>query len=172
MTASVTDPVDSELAAGRGVAQVVEVSGAEHGMAVVDGETVVEETLDVTAEPGSSRPVWSVSAAAYRPGPERYTWVESPAGRLPANRLYFVEPRDLVRTPVPVRGVLRRRGDGVVEVEVTAEAFASFVVIEVGDPAARCDDNYLDLEAGSTRVVTIAGLPDTVDLDTIRVRNR
>ena len=126
--------------------------------------------------PTRSRPSWTSTSEGpgpiHRPGPDRYAWVGSATGRLPANRLFFAEPRDLVRAVTPVRSVTRRRPDGTVEVTVTAATFARFVVVDVDDPLARCDDNYFDLEAGTSRTVTVTGLPADVDVDTVRVRNR
>ena len=85
----------------------------------------------------------------------------------PANRFFFVQPKDLVRGDAKVASTMHATDDGRVAVTLTADAYALFVHVLAQDPAVRFDDNYFDLEAGQTRTVTSLA-PASIDQLAVR----
>jgi beta-mannosidase len=126
-------------------------------------------TRDVTftAAPSSSAPVASWSAGEIDAGPDRALLVTCRDDQIPANRMFFVQPKDLVRgTPNVTTGFMRGE-DGRVALTFTADAYALFVHALAEDPSVRFDDNYFDLAVGEKRTITSLG---PVDLDGLSVK--
>lgn len=127
------------------------------------------EAIDAVLPPQSSQRVASWSSDELEPGPDRALLVRSGSGRAPANRHFFVKPKDLDRPAAKVQWTATTRTDGRLAVTLTAESYTLFAHVLVDDPAVRFDDNHVDLEAGESRTLTSTE-PTTTDPATVRVR--
>ena len=84
----------------------------------------------------------------------RYLYVHSASRLFPANRLFFVEVKDLERPPASLRVEKAEAGAGI-EVRVTTDAYAYFVKLTVPVEGSRFSDNYFDLFPGQEKVVRV-----------------
>jgi beta-mannosidase len=156
--------------------------GAASLCVVNDTTTTVGDTLTVRLHRFEQGDVWSRevpvvvpalsstivarwSASDLDAGADRALLVDSNVA--PANRMFFVSPKDLARGSAKVTATFAATEDGCVAVTLRADAYALFVHVVAGDAAVRFDDNYFDLEAGQTRTITSRG---PVSIDRLAVR--
>ncbi|HEX2742648.1 MAG TPA: glycoside hydrolase family 2 protein, partial [Rubrobacter sp.] len=124
-------------------------------LATFEGETIWEESFVAHVPSNASRSVarWS---ADHTPGaPDRYLSVRSARDHFSANRHFFAAIKDLRRTPVEPDMDITPIGEHELEVRLTTSAYAYFVHLEVPDAATRFSDNYLDLEPGEERTISV-----------------
>jgi Ig-fold domain len=57
-------------------------------------------------------------------------------------------------------------------VRLRADAYAYFVSVTLGDPAASPSDNYLELEPGEQRVISVRSVGGRLDPERLSVRSR
>jgi beta-mannosidase len=109
-------------------------------------------------------------AAGELPGAaDRYLWASSEGGRFGANRHFFAAIKDLDRPRPRVRHSVEPGGDGRLHVRLRTDAYAYFVHVRTPDERVRADDNYVELEPGGERVITLDGggtplRPEDVDV--------
>lgn len=75
-------------------------------------------------------------------------------------------PYKHLRLQNPVLKAALSKGNGVYEIAVTAAAFAKFVMLDLTHADVIFSDNYFDLDAGETRLLTV--LQEEIDLQTLQ----
>ncbi|MDP9101947.1 MAG: glycoside hydrolase family 2 protein [Actinomycetota bacterium] len=121
-----------------------------------NGQVTERHELTVPVGAYSSRPVWDRATV---PGPGELAWVSSPSGALPANRRFFGPLRQLPLEPGPaVEADVTWQAGGRATVELRARAYSYLTRVMSSTPGVRFSGNYLDLRAGDTRTVEVAGL--------------
>jgi len=152
---------------------LAEVAGAVTvRLATFAGELLWQGEREVRVGANESRPVWRWQASEMPGGPDRYALVRSRAGLFPANRHFFVMPKDLVRTTPSLDVRIEQASAHGLRLRLRAPAYAYFVHLFVADEATRYSDNYFDLEANEEGVVTIRNdvRPLAPEMVTVRVR--
>jgi len=138
-------------------------------LAAFDGTVHQQTTVQAEIGPASALPVWRGQADEVGPG--RLAWVSSPDGTFPANRAFFNHLKNLpwsaphlevAVTPLPPTSAI---------VSITASGFAYFVHVLSPAPGTRFSDNYVDLRAGDTTMITVEGLPEGFDPDQLVVES-
>jgi beta-mannosidase len=136
------------------------------------GPPVSEAAVDVLVAPHESRCVAEWEPGALPGGPDRYLGVSSAGGAFPPNRHFFAAIKDLDRPRAEVAHSVERTNDGRLEVTLRADVYAYFVHVATPDEHVRYSDNYLELEPGEERTITLAapdGAPAPGDV-TVRAR--
>jgi beta-mannosidase len=120
----------------------------------------------------SSRPVarWTADRVSGYLG--RYLSVSSDRGRFPSNRHFFAAIKDLERDPVEPAVDIIQTGEHELQVRLEAPAYAYFVHLEVPHEATRFSDNYLDLEPGQERMISVTNEKRELEPENIKVRWR
>jgi beta-mannosidase len=126
--------------------------------------SVQADSLTCTARPYSSEVVWSGDV----PTSDQVARVVDRKGHAAANRLFLAPLKELSLTG-RVRGAARRTAKDAVEVELSATGYAYLARVHSPAPGVRFSTNYLDLPDLSSAVITIDGLPETVDLRELTV---
>ncbi|NIJ37765.1 beta-mannosidase [Sphingopyxis panaciterrae] len=118
--------------------------------------TVWRDEVAYAVSDNRSRPIWRADAARLGAAPGRLLTVRAADEAFPANRHFFAAIKDLER-PHDARPeyAIEQAGPNEVTVTLTASAYLFFVHLLVPSETALFDDNYFDLAAGETRVVTI-----------------
>ena len=75
-------------------------------------------------------------------------------------------PYKQLRLQNPVLKAALSKGNGVYEIAVTAAAFAKFVMLDLTHADVIFSDNYFDLDAGETRLLTVP--QEEIDLQTLQ----
>jgi beta-mannosidase len=111
------------------------------------GEPLREEAVavDVPAHTSARVARWEDMEG----GPDRYLVVRG--GSFPANRHFFAAIKDLARERPRVEHDVRGR-----EVRLRADAYAYFVQVAVADETIRFSDNFVELEPGEERTITLS----------------
>jgi beta-mannosidase len=131
------------------------------------GPPVTEAAVDVLVPAHTSRCVATWAPDELPGGPERYLRVSSPSGIFPANRHFFAAIKDLDRPRAEVAHDVEDAGDGRLRVTLRTDAYAYFVHVATPDEHVRYSDDYLELEPGEERTITLAspgGAPAPGDL--------
>jgi beta-mannosidase len=137
-----------------------------------EGEKIWEENLRAQAPANSSLPVARWDADRASGAPDRYLSVGSDHGRFPPNRHFFAAIKDLSRAPVEPSVEIIQTAEHELRVRLEAPAYAYFVHLEVPDEATRFSDNYLDLEPGHQRTISVTNLKKPLSPESVEVRWR
>jgi beta-mannosidase len=129
-----------------------------------DGASVTEEALAVEVAPRTSRVVGEVSAARLAERFTSYVSVRSAGEFFPGNRHFLAPIKDLERRASAPELTVRQVNTHELEVTLqgSADGYTLFVHLLVPQEGTRFSDNYVDLEPGETRVVTMTN--DAVQL--------
>ena len=133
---------------------VVEVSA-------FDGSWHRSVTVPVDVEAGTAAWIWEGEPG--QATADRFAWVSSPDGAFPGNRLFFDHVKNLPLTPPELAVEVTSSSPTTATVSITAAHFAYFVHVLTPAPGVRFSDNYVDLRAGETVSIEVAGLPDGFD---------
>lgn len=112
--------------------------------------------LAVTAEPCTSRPVWSGAL----PGPDAVAWVAERTGRLPANRRFFAPLRSLPLREASVTAVVEESGPSSARIRLTAQGYGYLSRVLSDRPGPRFSTNYVDLRDGTSCVIDVTDIPE------------
>jgi beta-mannosidase len=137
-----------------------------------EGEKIWEENLRARAPANSSLPVARWDADRVSGAPDRFLSVGSDRGRFPPNRHFFAAIKDLLRAPVEPSVDITQTAENELRVRLEAPAYAYFVHLEVPDEATRFSDNYLDLEPGHQRTISVTNLKKPLSPESVEVRWR
>ncbi len=141
-------------------------------LATFGGDTLHEETLEVSIPANSSHMVARWPADEMPGGPDRYAAVRSAGGLFPANRHFFAMIKDLARTPAEPEVRIAAADEHTLHVTLTAPAYTYFVHLIVPDEDTRYSDNYFDLEPGETRTIAVSNAARPLTPDMLAVRWR
>jgi beta-mannosidase len=136
------------------------------------GAPVHEEAVDAHVPAHASRCVRSWPSGALAGAPDRYLAVSSATGAFPANRHFFAAIKDLERDPATVEHTVGADGDGGLTVRLRSDTYAYLVHVAVPDERVRYSDNYLELEPGEERTVTLSGPAEALRPQDVTVRSR
>jgi beta-mannosidase len=136
------------------------------------GAPVSQTTVDLLVPPHESRCVARWEAGALPGAPDRYLAVSSSAGAFPANRHFFAAIKDLDRPRPEVAHSVESSDDGRLSVTLRADSYAYFVNVATPDERVRCSDNYIELEPGEERTITLTTPDGTLSPDDVTVRSR
>jgi beta-mannosidase len=123
------------------------------------GAPLAEEAVELGVGPHESRVVASWPREALPGAPDRYLAVSSAGGAFAANRHFFAAIKDLERSRDAVEHTIETIDDRRAEVRLRATSYAYFVQVSTPEERARYSDNYVELEPGEERTVTVT-LPD------------
>jgi beta-mannosidase len=137
-----------------------------------EGEKIWEENLRARAPANSSLPVARWDADRASGAPDRYLSVGSDRGRFPPNRHFFAAIKDLSRATVEPSVDIIQTTEHELRVHLEAPAYAYFVHLEVPDEATRFSDNYLDLEPGQQRTISVTNPKKSLRPEVVEVRWR
>ena len=134
-----------------------------------DGEKIWEENLKAHTPANSSLPIarWGPDRASG--APDRYLSVSSDHGRFPSNRHFFAAIKDLTRDPVEPAVDITQTGEYELQVRLEAPAYAYFVHLDIPAEATRFSDNYLDLEPGRERTISVTNEKRELEPENIKV---
>src|SRR5215203_3140669 len=134
-----------------------------------DGEKIWEENLKAHTPANSSLPIarWGPDRASG--APDRYLSVSSDHGRFPSNRHFFAAIKDLRRDPVEPALDVTQTGEYELQVRLEALAYAYFVHLDIPAEATRFSDNYLDLEPGRERTISVTNEKRELEPENIKV---
>ena len=142
-------------------------------LATLDGETLSEETADVSVAANAAAQVGSFSLSAAS-GRERGVYVSArftaEDGTTAENVLLLCEPKDLQRAD-PALTLTVEDGDSLT-VTVSAQRFAPYVWLRRTDNVALTGlaDNFFHLQPGETRTLTVAKTAERETADGLRGR--
>jgi beta-mannosidase len=137
------------------------------------GERLHEERVAFDVAPHESRCVERWAAGEVAGGPDRYLGVRATGGSFPANRHFFAAIKDLERPPGAVEHRVERDGDGLaVHLRADAGAYAYLVHVALADETVRFSDNYVELEPGEERTLTLTGGRGPLSAGDVTVRVR
>src|SRR5262249_43826458 len=126
-------------------------------LATFGGTVLFESTGDVAVPAGASEPVWRWAADEVRAGANRYISVSAARGSFPWNRQFFAALKDCERRPtapsVSTRMVDRHTLRAVLS--APADCYVYFAHLTSPHETTRFSDNYLDLEPGTRRELTV-----------------
>jgi beta-mannosidase len=138
-------------------------------LATFEGETIWEENLRVRVPANASRPVARWPADRVEGAPDRYLAVRSRGDRFPKNRHFFAAIKELRRTPLEPDVVITSKGQHGLRVRLKAPVYAYFVYLDVPEEDTRFSDNYLELEAGEERTVTVTNNARALSAENVKV---
>ena len=143
-------------------------------LATLDGETLSEETADVSVAANAAAQVGSFSVSAAS-GHERAVYVSarfaSDDGTTADNLLLLCEPKDLQRADPALTLTVAEAGDALIT-SVSAKRFAPYVWLRRTDnaPLPGLGDNFFHLRPGETRTLTVAKAAGMETADALRGR--
>jgi beta-mannosidase len=149
----------------------------------VSGDLVVElvdmnngivwtETLDYSVPDNGSQPVWRAEAARIAAGAGHVLTVRASDEAFPANRHFFAAIKDLDRPKTAQPGfAIEQAGPNELRVTLDAPAYLFFVHLLVPSETAKFSDNYFDLAAGETRLITIRDADRPLRVEDVTVRS-
>jgi hypothetical protein len=137
-----------------------------------EGEMMWVGNLQVHVPANSSLPVAHWSADRVSGSRDRYLSVSSVQGRFPSNRHFFAAIKDLRRAPVEPAIDITQTKEHELRVRLEASAYAYFVHLEIPTEATRFSDNYLDLEPGQERTISVINEKRALKAENIKVRWR
>jgi len=117
------------------------------------GETIEEHQIEINIAPNTSIAV--LTHEQIEGAPDRYVSVHSSAGLFPANRHFFGEIREQAFPQSTPDVVYEEQTDGSLTVRLRAEGFVYFVHLLVDADGVEMSDNYIDLEPGVGREITV-----------------
>lgn len=134
-----------------------------------NGDVIEERNLLVDLPANSSQRVDVVSRDVG--ARNRYLWVTTTNGIFPDNRYFFVDFKDLHRTPAEPKVEKTRLSDHELEVTLTApdDGYCWFVHLQRPVAATRYSDNYVDLAPGQSKTITVRDRTTMIDPDEITV---
>jgi beta-mannosidase len=123
-----------------------------------DGGVVWEERRAIEVPANGSRAVASWSAEEVAGDAARFLAVRSAGHSFPANRHFFVPPKDLRRSPAAPEVTIQQVGPHELRVDLNGQpgAYNLLVHLFVPDEATRFSDNYFDLAPGERKTVAVA----------------
>ena len=125
-----------------------------------EGKTGWTKKLEFSVKENSSAELLRITSSQYRRyDPAKhylYADVRERNEQLSENRLFFVEPKHLDLAGAHVRTALRRGADGSSLLTVRTDRFVKNLRIEVRGGDVVLDDNYLDIDAGSPKLVRVS----------------
>jgi beta-mannosidase len=124
-------------------------------LARFDGAVLWEREVQLEVPANSSLPVARWERSELEGGPERYLGVRAADGCFPANRHFFVMPKDLRRERPQLDVSKRAAAEHELQVTLRAPSYAYFVHLETPSPTATFSDNYFDLEPNEARTITV-----------------
>lgn len=133
-------------------------------LASLDGRTRPAAEIETVAKAHDSRPVWTAPV----PLPDLVPWAADAQGAIEPNRL-FLAPLKELNPAGRVEGLARRLGGRTVEVTLRSTGYSYLARVMAPLPGITFDRNYVDLLDGQTAVVRLEGVPDDLDLSTLRV---
>jgi beta-mannosidase len=134
------------------------------------GGVLEEARVALRVAPHASACVRRWAAGELAGGPDRYLAVRSARGAFPANRHFFAAIKDLEREPPVVEHAVAPTADGLA-VRLRAAAYAYFVHVAVPDERVCFSDNFVELEPGEERTLTLTSpVPLRAQDVTVRVR--
>lgn len=136
------------------------------------GEVVHEEDVVVSVPARESRSVRRWEAGELAGGEDRYLTVRSAAEVFPGNRHFFAAIKDLAREPAQLEHTIETVGERELRVRLRSDAYAYFVHLAMPDERVRFSDNYLELEPGEERIVTITHPEAALRAEDLTVRGR
>ena len=136
------------------------------------GPALHEEDVAVDVAPHVSQCVSRWEAGELSGRNERYLNVRSTDGVFPANRHFFAAVRELGRAPEAVQHDVEAVDDEQLVVRLRAAAYAYFVHVAVPDERVRYSDNYIDLEPGEERTITLTAPAGVLRPEHVSVRSR
>jgi len=136
------------------------------------GETIWEENLQAHVAANTSLPLTRWDADRASGALDRYLSVSSDHGRFPSNRHFFAAIKDLRRDPVEPKIHITQTGEHELRVRLEASPYAYFVHLEVPDEATRFSDNYLDVELGQQRTISVTNEKRVLEPENIKLRLR
>jgi beta-mannosidase len=89
--------------------------------------------------------------------------------RTPSNRHFFAAIKDLRRDPVEPTVDITHTGEHELQVRLESPAYAYFVHLEIPHEATRFSDNYLDLEPGRRRTISVTNEKRELEPENIKV---
>jgi len=136
------------------------------------GEKIWDDNLQADVPANASLPgaCWPADRASG--SPDTYLSVRSAHDHFPSNRHFFAAIKDLRRDPVEPDIDISPAGEHELRVSLRASAYAYFVHLEVPDEATRFSDNYLDLEPGQERTISVTNEKRALAAESIEVRWR
>jgi beta-mannosidase len=122
-----------------------------------DGASVTEDALPIEVAARTSRVVGEVSAARLTDRFTSYVSVRSAGSAFPSNRHFLAPIKDLERRASAPELSVRQVSPHELQVELRAptDGYVIFAHLLVPVEGTRFSDNYVDLEPGETRVLTI-----------------
>jgi len=117
----------------------------------------------------SSLPIARWSADRASGAPDRYLSVSSDHVRFPSNRHFFAAIKDLRRDPVEPAVDITQTGEYELQVRLEAPAYAYFVHLDIPAKATHFSDNYLDLEPGRGRTISVTNEKGELEPENIKV---
>ncbi|ELX09252.1 glycoside hydrolase family 2 sugar binding protein [Janthinobacterium sp. HH01] len=138
------------------------------------GGTLWTRTVDYLVAPHASRRLWRGDDGDDGDGAAgRVLSVRCGAGRVPANRHFFAPLKDLVRpAPRPPQVTMNPVDGRTLCVTLVGVDYLYFVHLLGDDASLSFSDNYIDLRAGETRVITVSHPAHAVDAAGLAVRWR
>ena len=144
-------------------------------LATLDGETLANETIEVSVDANSAASVGTFSLAAAS-GKERDVYVSArftaTSGSASAdNFLLLAEPKDL-RTANPELSLTVAETDGGFSITVSAQKFAPYLWLRRSDngPLPQLSDNFFHLRPSETRTLTLPKPDGLLTADDLRGR--
>ena len=144
-------------------------------LATLDGETLSEETADVSVAANAAAQVASFPLSAAS-GREREVYISArflsdDGAQAAENLLLLCEPKDLQRADPGLTLIVAEGGD-LLTITVSAQRFAPYVWLRRTDNAALAGlaDNFFHLRPGEMRTLTVAKTAGAETADTLRGR--
>ncbi|MBV9358643.1 MAG: glycoside hydrolase family 2 protein, partial [Chloroflexi bacterium] len=126
-------------------------------LATFGGRVLSEATREVEVPAGASEVAWRWAPDEVRGAPDRYLSVSAAEGRFPWNRHFFSALKDCQRTPTApsfeTRPVDRHTLRAVLSAPL--DRYVYFANLVSPYETTRFSDNYVDLEPGTRRELTV-----------------
>jgi beta-mannosidase len=136
-----------------------------------EGGTPWSQAMDYLVAPNASRRIWH--SEGFDGGANHVLSVRCAAGRFPANQRFFAPAKDLLRNvPRPPQVTANKVDERTTVVTLAAQDYLYFVHLLTDDEYLSFSDNYFDLRAGETRVITVSHPHHAVDAADLTVRWR
>jgi beta-mannosidase len=119
------------------------------------GATQWEQRVAVDLPANFSQRVWACNAEEAQATPDGYLAVCGEKGIFSRNRHFFAAIKELQRSKVQLQAEVTAGNEHEVNVTFTAEGYAFFVHLLSPSEDTIFSDNYFDLEAGETRIITV-----------------
>lgn len=135
-----------------------------------DGDVLWSEEVDVQVDANGNAEVWRKAGSDMAVGPDRYLVVHSQQGVFAANRHFFGEIKDLAFAPAVVTMEVDAVSEYELRIHLSSDRYAYFVHLLTSDETTAFDDNYIDLEPGVTRTLTVSNQQRPLSATAIQVR--